>query len=215
MTVFVTSIGAVNAGEEIRISFEIRSDSRENVQRESFIISSKKYLVMGIEKGETTTDVYETVAREAEVWSAVKRGLALLNYGACSEKALRMKLSSKGFDKEIAAEAVLEISSMGIMNAERDAICEANKCISKLWGKRRIMSELFAKGYSSEAVAAAMRELELSGVDYTQNCLSLMQKRKTKISNDVREKQKIFAAMSRYGYSASEIREAYFSLENN
>ena len=215
MTVFVTSIGAVNAGEEIRITFEIRSDGGENVQRESFIISSRKYLVLGIEKGESTPDIYEAVAREAEVWSAVKRGVSLLNYGACSEKALRIKLVSKGFDKEIAAEAVSEISSMGIMNAERDAICEANKCISKLWGKRRITSELFAKGYSSDAIAAAMRELECSGVDYTENCRKLMQKRKTEIVNDTRERQKIFAAMSRYGYSAGEIREAYLSLENN
>ena len=94
MTVFITSIGAINAGEEIRITFEIRSDGGDNVQREAFVISSRKYLVMGIEKGESTTDVYESVAREAEVWSAVKRGVALLNYGACSEKALRMKLAS-------------------------------------------------------------------------------------------------------------------------
>lgn len=215
MTVFVTSIGAVNSGEEIRIVFEIRDDGGENVQRESFIISSRKYLVKGIEKGESTTDVYETVAREAEVWSAVKRGVALLNYGSCSEKALRTKLSSKGFDKEIAAEAVSEISSMGIMNAERDALCEAEKCVSKLWGKRRITAELFGKGYSSEAVAAAIRELDAGGVDYTQNCFKLMQRRKTKVTNDVREKQKIFAAMSRYGYSASEIRGAFDLLKSN
>lgn len=213
MTVFITSIGAVNAGEEIRIAFEIRGDGTEHIQRESFMISSRKYLVMGLEKGETTADVYETVAREAEVWSAVKRGVALLNYGACSEKALRIKLSAKGFDKEIAAEAVMEISSMGVMNAERDAFREAQKCLDKLWGKRRITAELFAKGYSSEAVAFAMSGLEEAGVDYAENCLRLMQKRKTKIADDLREKQRIFAAMSRYGYSASEINEAYLSLK--
>ena len=104
---------------------------------------------------------------------------------------------------------------MGVMNAERDALYEAKKCMAKLWGKRRITSELFSKGYSSESVAAAMRELDRSGVDYTENCRRLMQKRKTAVSDDARERQKIFAAMSRYGYSASEIREAYLSLESN
>ncbi|MBE6707110.1 MAG: regulatory protein RecX [Ruminococcaceae bacterium] len=213
MTVFITSIGAINAGEEMRITFELRSDGGENVQRESFIISSRKYLVMGIEKGECSADFYETVSREAEVWSAVKRGVALLSYGACSEKALRMKLSTKGFDKEIAAEAVLEISSMGVMDAERDALVEAQKCVAKLWGKRRITAELFSKGYSSEAVGFAMRALEESGVDYAENCRKLMLKRRVRITDDLREKQKIFAAVSRYGYSASEIKEAYISLK--
>ena len=213
MIVFITSIGAINAGEEIRITFELHSDGGENVQRESVIISSRKYLVMGIDKGECSTDVYEAVSREAEVWSAVKRGVALLNYGACSEKALRIKLSAKGFDKEIAAEAVMEISSMGVMNAQRDALREAQKCVAKLWGKRRIVSELFSKGYSSEAVTSAMRELENFGVDYIENCRKLMLKRKTEIADEVRGKQKIFAAMSRYGYSASEINQAYLSLK--
>lgn len=213
MTVFITSIGAVNAGEEIRIAFEIRGDGTEHVQRESFMISSRKYLVMGLEKGECPTDVYETVAREAEVWSAVKRGVALLSYGACSEKALRMKLSAKGFDKEIAAEAVMEISSMGVMDADRDALVEAQKCVAKLWGKRRITAELFSKGYSSEAVGFAMRALEESGVDYAENCRRLMLKRRVRITDDLRERQKIFAAVSRYGYSASEIKEAYISLK--
>lgn len=213
MTVFITSIGAVNAGEEIRITAEIRGDA-DQIQRESFIISSRKYLLMGIEKGECTEEIYEAVAREAELWSAVKRGLAILNYGACSEKALRIKLVAKGFDKEIAAEAAFEISSMGVMDAERDALREAQKCLDKLWGKRRIASELFSKGYSSEAVAFAMGELDRSGVDYSENCLRLMQQRKTKVAEDLREKQRIFAAMSRYGYSASEINEAYHSLKS-
>ena len=213
MTVFVTSIAAVNAGEEIRIAFELRSDGGEHVQRESFVISSRKYLVMGIEKGENTVDVYEAVAREAEVWSAVKRGVALLNYGACSEKALRMKLVAKGFDKDIAAEAVAEISSTGVMNEDGDALREAQKCFDKLWGRRRITSELFSKGYSAEAVAFAVSALEEAGVDYAENCRRLMLKRRARATDDLRERQKIFAAMSRYGYSAGEIKEAYLSLK--
>lgn len=214
MTVFITSIGAVNAGEEIRITAEIRGDGTEHVQRETFTISSRKYLLMGIEKGEITEDVYEAVAREAEVWSAVKKGLSILNYGACSEKALRIKLLAKGFDKEIVAAAALEISSMGVMDAERDALREAQRCLDKLWGKRRIASELFAKGYPSESVAFAMSELDKVGVDYAENCLKLMKKRKIRVAEDLREKQRIFAAMSRYGYSASEINEAYLSLKS-
>ena len=117
MRIFITSVVSRNAGEEIDVTFELISDSGDNTDRETFTVSSGQYLTLGISKGESDEERYDEVLHAADVWSAVKKGIALLGYGACSEKALRIKLASKGFDKEICAEAVERIVSMGILRA--------------------------------------------------------------------------------------------------
>lgn len=214
MTVRITSLCAINSGEEIKVTFETVGDGTEQICRESFIISSRQYLVLGLSKGECTTEVYDTVAHLSEVWGAVRRGTALLAYGACSEKALRVKLVSKGFDREVAAEAVEELTSLGLMCPLDDALREAQRQCAKLWGKKRIAAELYAKGYSSDTVAYALDALEKSGIDYAENCRALIKKRYGKPPEDISDKKKMYDALVRYGYTSSQIREALLSFEN-
>lgn len=204
----ITSLSAQSAGEEIKVSFEITGNCQSERQNQSFVISAKQYLVLGLTKGECGTQTYDEVSRAAEVWSAVKKAITLLGYGACSEKALRAKLISKGFDKQTAEEAVSEVAARGLIHAEDDATREAHKLVSKLWGKKRIVAALYEKGYSADAVSAAMYALEDSGVDYVGNCRCLLEKRYGKIPSDTPSRQKLFAAMQRYGYSIAEIKQA-------
>ncbi len=208
MTVSITSMTAMSAGEEIRVAFETVSDGGAERSRESFIISSKQYLALGLSKGRCDTDTYDDVAHASEVWCAAKKGIVLLGYGACSEKALRIKLVSKGFDKKCAAEAVEELVAKGLLRAEDDAARVAQKMAEKLWGKKRIMSALYEKGYSSDAVAAAIEGLEDAEVDFVGNCRALIEKRYPRFPEDARERLKMLAALQRYGYSLLEIKAA-------
>lgn len=208
MTLRIISLSAMNAGEEIKVTLEAISDSGENSSRESYIISSKQYLCLGLSKGECSPELYDEIARLSEIWQAVKRGTALLGYGACSEKALRVKLISKGFDKYVAEDAAAELVTMGLMCPAEDALREAQKLVAKLWGKKRIVAALYEKGYSPESVAYAMSSLEASGVDYVENCQRLISKRYGEMPDDPNEWRKACAALQRYGYSLSEIKDA-------
>ena len=208
MEISIVSISSRSGGEETEVTFVVKNPSGEHSARESFVISSARYLTLGLEIGISDTEQYDTVSHEAEVWSATKKALFLLGYGACSERALRTKLISKGFNKEIAAEAVETLSSRGLIREDEDAARVAEKMLAKLWGKRRIISGLYEKGYSPDAVSSAIRALDAQRVDYVMNCRKLI---KAKYRVDLSDRQtvsKVFAALTRYGYSASEIKQA-------
>ena len=212
MRIYITSLTARNGGEEAEVAFETVSDGGEQTCRDRFLISSKQYLVLGLSKGESDRETYDAVSHASEVWHAVKKAVSCLSYGACSEKALRLKLVSKGYDKYIAAEAVDEICSMGLLRADDDAAREAERMAAKLWGKKRISAGLYAKGYSDGAVAHALRHLDSIGVDYEENCKRLLKKRYGATIGDREEERKVFAALMRYGYTSSEIRSAMANI---
>ncbi len=214
MRIRITSLTARNGGEETEVVFEMCSDDGEHTSKERFLISSREYLVLGLVKGDADEETYDTVSHASSVWTAVKRGVACLSYGSCSEKALKAKLISKGFERSIAAEAVEEIRTKGLLCANDDAAREAEKMSAKLWGKKRISAGLYAKGYSDSAVAHALSHLDDMGVDYQANCARLLKKRYGGSIEDREEARKIFAALARYGYTSSEIKGAMTSVLN-
>ena len=133
MLVSVTSAVAINAGAEINVTFLIQCEDGENAQKQSFLISAKQYLILGVSKGECSFELYDETERAAEIWSAVKKGTSALGYGAHSKKALRAKLVGKGFSKDVAADAVEELEAMGLLNENGDAHREAQRGVGKLW----------------------------------------------------------------------------------
>ena len=149
MRITVSCISARSGGEEMEISFRLLDDTGERECKESFIISAEQYLTIGVSKGDADEDTYDEIGHAATVWNAVKRGMSVLSYGACSQKALRVKLCAKGIDKEIAAEAAERLVAMGLIRENEDAARAAEKMAARLWGKRRISAGLYEKGYSA------------------------------------------------------------------
>ncbi len=208
MKLYVTSVGARSAGEEICVSFELTSDGGEHADRQSFVISTRQYLLRGVEKGESDTGVYDAVSHDAEIWEAAKRGMRILGYGPCSRAAMRAKLIAKGIEAVTADEAVCYLDEMGVLDERVGAVCEARRGAEKLWGQKRIIAALYEKGYSADSVNAAMNVLEDDGVDYVENCSRLIEKKYGVMPRDKNAAQKAIASLIRYGYSISEIKEA-------
>ena len=211
MEIRITAISGRNGGEEVEITFEL-SDGTHSEKR-AFLISSSQYLVLCPQRGISDEQTFDEIKYESDVWSATKRGIFILGYGACSEKALAAKLISKGFERDIAADAVRAIVAKGLLRPGEDASREAEKMVKKLWGKRRIISALYEKGYSAEAVREAIRSLEKNSVDYEKNCKRLIREKYADVELDVSAQAKIYAALSRYGYSSSEIKSAMLWLQ--
>ena len=206
MTVTIVSLAARGEGE-ISVSFEIRSG--EHCQREQFLITAALCADLHLCVGECGTDCYDAVSRGAELCSAVKRGLYLLGYGSCSERTLQRKLMMKGFSAEISAEAVRELCRRGYLDAESDAKREAERCVAKLWGTRRIVATLYQKGYPQEAVKAAIHFLEDEGVDYVDLCAERIRRKEGSVPGDPDTRRRLTASLERNGFSFSEIREAF------
>ena len=210
MTVSVLSVVSRNDGRDIAVTFEM-SDG-EHAQRETFIVSTDFLASNRIFIGESDTDTYDLVSFNAQIYDALKKGINILGYGLYSEKALRTKLISKGVSRDIALEAVAKLKHMGYFDAHGNACREAERCVEKLWGKKRIVAALYSKGYAQDAIRDALDFLEDEGIDYVELCrdrISKSSKATKEMISDPIGRQKLIASLARYGFSNSEIREAF------
>jgi regulatory protein len=127
--------------------------------------------------------------------------LKLLSMKTYTERGLREKLKMKGYGLDEIDEAVEKMRGFGYINDARIAQNTAEKLSAKLWGRRKIVMYLASKGISRDIID----EIDFSEIDFKENCRTLAQKYAAKGSSN----EKIAAALSRAGYSSSEI---YFAI---
>lgn len=204
MTIEIISLSPSNSGSEIRIAVEITEGG--NTEKNVFYLLTGQVSELGLHVGEIDRETYERIFSASELCAAVKKGFASLGYGACSEKNMRVKLRSKGFSREAAEKAAAYLSNNGYIDEKRDAVREAENCIAKQWGIRRIKSHLLSKGYNEKAVAAAIEDI--SDTDFTKNCAMVIKKRYGNVPDDRNTIAKITGAMMRMGYTSAEVRQA-------
>lgn len=206
MTVSIASLAA-RGEDEICVTFEIRSG--EHLQKESFTVSATAVADLRLRKGECDQALYDTVSRQAELFAAIKKGLYVLGFGRSSKKMLCRKLVMKGIDRDLAEEAVEELCRLGYLNAESDAKLEAERQAAKLWGRRRISAALFEKGYGQLEITDALNALEEDGIDYAEMCAERLRRTLKELPQTPDQKRKLKASLERYGFSSSEIRDAW------
>jgi SOS response regulatory protein OraA/RecX len=125
--------------------------------------------------------------------------------GSCTQ--LRQKLRAKGVARDVADETAAQLCEKGYLQEEKNALAAAERNLRKLWGDRRILADLRAKGYGEEALRAVGALLE--GEDGVARCVRLLQKRHF----EREDPDKLIAALLRYGYTRTEIRDALRELQ--
>ena len=212
MTITITALTAQNSGEEITVSLEL-SDGI-NVEKQRQTIFTDKYIELSLKKGEIDTEKYEEIVRCAYVCTAYKKALSLLSYGSCSKKNLYIKLKSRGFDESISTEVIEMLQNISFIDEDDTCTREIEKCLKKLWGKKRITSHLYSKGFQNETVNNALPMLD--EVDFAINCKSLILKdykrRLDEARSDKAAMTKLVSALVRMGYSVSEIKSALSAI---
>lgn len=207
MKIEVISVSAVSEGAEMIISVSISNEDNKTEKRK-FLIFTEQYLELGIRKGqvidEETFDKIEELSKKCR---AIRKGVDLLSYSASSKVRLAHRLRSKGIDKESAENAAEYLEKMGIINEEADVERQIASCLKKLWGKRRIYRELCAKGYDRTLVEAEISKID--GEILVQNCVACFRKNHKILPEDPEVRKKIVASLVRYGYTFSEIKEAF------
>ena len=208
MTITLTELKAINGGDEVCVTAEITQG--ENKEIKKLFLLAGQYTSLRIRKGEISEERFDEIARAADVASAYKKGLFLLGYGACSEKKLKFKLRTKGFSEDVSTEAVEMLVRTGCIDEKSDAEREVERCLMKLWGRKRIIAHLYTKGFAADAVNEACTLLD--EVDFVENCRKLIMKDHREqlmaAREDITLMTKLCAALQRMGYSFSEIREA-------
>jgi SOS response regulatory protein OraA/RecX len=205
MEIYLSSIRAGELGE-IAVIFELRDMEKRSTSR--FLISDARYAELALSVGMSDRETYDEVEREARIYATYKKALYLLGFSSCSKKMLKRKLLDKGYEAEFSAVALDRLEASGLFREDDFALREAEKCLQKLWGEGRIRAHLYDKGYSREAVDSVFFAFEDQGVDFNENCAALVKKKFSNIPTDKKEMQKVIAALSRYGYSLSQIKRA-------
>lgn len=146
----------------------------------------------------------EALCGMAEKLKAIKYAVYLLGINDKSEKTLRQKLKLKGYSAKATDEAFVILKKNGYLSDERYCrrACElmAN---GKLFGRRRLVSELMAKGLSYDLCSRVVDEAE---IDFEENLRMLFEKvSKGKAPSSWEEKKKLSDKLLRYGYSYDEV----------
>lgn len=201
----ISLLSLAERGEEIAVIFSLQSG--EHIQKERFLLSTVQVADLHLRVGECDKALYDAVEYAAKLHTAKKRAWQILGYGDCSEKMLCRKLLQKGIARDVAEDVVAELCLDGILNPVESARREVERCVGKLWGRRRIAATLYEKGYSDQTAKEAMKLL--FEVDEVELCVRRIEKQAGEIPADPTERRKLIAALERYGFLSSQIREAF------
>ena len=152
----------------------------------------------------------ENIPRDDSVKEVMAAATNILVFADNTEKNLRDKLIRKGFNEEAIDAAVDKMKEAGLINDARlmRSVSEylADK---KLYGRARIKLELQKKGFDKQLIGENFNEC-ISGVDFKENCLKLVHKKKlSEKIKDSKTARAVTAALARYGYGYVEIKYAY------
>ena len=204
MKISVLSVYA-RSSSEVCVVTEIRDG--EHVQKESFLLGVADLADISIEVGECDTALYDRICEAALIHRATVMGIRAIGYGRVSERALLRKLCLNGIDVEIARCAIERIKKSGYINENEDAYECALSYTRRLFGKKRIIAELYKKGYADDAVKNAIFSLEDAEIDFAELCYTRISYLRN-LPSDRAGINKLIASLVRYGFSADEIKSA-------
>lgn len=142
---------------------------------------------------------------------AVDKAVWLLSKRDLSRRELERKLCrEKGKyhpeNREAAAAAAARMEELGYVNDEAYAHRLAEQFARvKLYPRRRIVDELMRRGVARDMAYDAAQRVD---ADETELALAFLAKKRYTVPQDITERQRIAAAMARYGYEADTVRRA-------
>lgn len=146
-----------------------------------------------------------------ELKEALSKAADILTFADNTEKKLREKLKRKGFEDETIDKAVLRLQNAGLLDDERLMLSNVESIAnSKLYGRGRIKIELLKKGFQPELINGNFEKCT-EDIDFKNNCYKLVKRKGLVLKFIDREtRNKVTAALVRYGYNYAEIK---FALE--
>ena len=195
----------------VLLSVEVsRADEHEAVE---FILLDELFLSLDLKVGEIDEEMLYTLDRYSEVTAAYLSACMSFAYVQSSLGALYTKLVGKGFSKETSAEAIEIIRERGFVDEDAVAMRRAEIMVKKLWGRTRILRKLREEGFPDSAIEGVSEELY--DVDFAEMCARVIEKKFSGVPEDRKEREKMFASLSRFGYSAGDIRSAVRLISDN
>lgn len=202
-TIRICSLRAADGGARLVMNIEISTPTGTEKQVLSPLVSRLKALpVVGFITEETLS-----FYRDEDLFAdALTRAYRYLSGAGCSLAAMQRKLRAAGVAGEQAKQVVEHLIATSMLDERKSALREAEKSVAKLWGDRRILAALRAKGYGAQALAAVTSYLRAQ--DGAARCARLIEMRRMVLPADEPSAARFAAALVRYGYTGREIKAA-------
>ena len=206
MQISITDLRALDGDiQQVAVHVLVLSQDGQRDARTYYILP-EQYASLRLRIGAIDTETADAIEEAATLCEAIRRGLRLLCYGAQSERTLCTKLRARGIAPDMAAQAAAYLRALGLMDECEDARRIVSACRRKHWGMRRILSHLYEKGYPESVLREMQQELE--DEDFVPDCVLLIRTKYRVVPSERGERQKMIAALMRYGYAMGEIRRA-------
>ncbi len=193
------------------MSVEVANESGSEIVE--FILLDELFDSLDMEVGDEVSELLPTLDSYSDITAAFASACSSFAYVQASIKALYRKLISKGFSKETSREAIEIVRSRGFVDEQNIALRRAELMTEKLWGRSRILRKLFEEGFPEDVILNVSETL--SEVDFARNCARVIEKKYSYLPEDRREREKMYASLSRLGYSSADIRKAMSLLKES
>ena len=183
------------------------------------IINYEVFLKSGLKKGmEVSSDRFSFLEEENEKHKIKMQAINYLAKRIHSEKELRIKLLQKKHRLEIINEIINDLKEKELINDLKFAlIFTEEKIRTRLWGGKKIKSELIKKGINSGIISQVFLE-KFPEADLLENAFELASKKIKSLSNKNIEKrklaQKVYSFLASKGYDYETSREAVEKVLN-
>jgi len=183
------------------------------------IINYEVLLKSGLRKGmEVSSDRFSFLVEENEKHKIKTEAINYLAKRIHSEKELRTKLLQKKHKPEMLNEIIDELKEKELIDDYKySLIYTEEKTRTKLWGEKKIKSELMKKGISNEIISRIMSE-KFPDENKLENAVELASKKIKSLSYKNLEKrklaEKVYSFLASRGYDYQTSREAVERILN-
>lgn len=199
----ITALRAAQGGARLVLHIEITTETGVEKRVLSPLVARLDTLPA---VGTVSEELFALYLAETELADALERAYRYLGAADQSPAAMRKKLRAAGVSASITREVLAYLTERGLLPEEGAALREAEKCVAKLWGNRRVLAAIRAKGYGGAALAAVASYLEEQ--DAVLRCVRLIEKRRIPLPDSKEALSRFAALLTRYGYTGSEIKAA-------
>lgn len=209
MKIEIVSSLLVHEGKEVEITVETSEVYKMNTYR--YTLSREAWERLDLAEGEISREDMKALLYEEEKYRATKKAFDILAFGRNSARTLALKLRHRNFSPRICDEVAALLKEKGYIREDEDVVREAEACVNKYWGMRRILMHLHQKGYDNDAIGVAKEYLD--EVDFVELCADLIRKEFGTLPKEESERNRVIASVVRYGYSMTEVKNAAKLIE--
>lgn len=192
--------------DDLTVSLLIEVGNEFGNEKAELVILEELLDGITLSVGEMERECLTLLDKMADATAAYRSALSSLGFVVSSHKALYRKLLAKGYSKEACERAIELVREKGYIDESSLAIRRAELMVEKRRGKARIISKLYEEGFCEDALED-VREF-LSEIDFSEVCATFIEKKYGDVPTERREREKMFSALMRAGFSPSEIKEA-------